>query len=156
MATQPQWPALPSVTRKERIGFTQHRKELTVFGEEQSVSRRRRLDGCAKVFPFGRICSLRQQSCDRRQYPFPCKCLGAEDAFEPHHVDEPPTRVKPVEHFVEQARIVPANRAGKQQQRLGVNNPVIVPAGLTGHAECRPLPPEEIQQQRLILTSKCF
>ena len=54
--------------------------------------------------------------------------------------------VEPVENFVEQATVVTGDVGGKEKQCLGVDHPRIIAAGMTGHAQGRPLLPKEVEK----------
>ncbi|MFZ9933112.1 MAG: hypothetical protein ACO3G9_07940 [Chthoniobacterales bacterium] len=61
-------------------------------------------------------------------------------------VDPGAVGMEPVENFVEQATVVAGDVGGEEKQRLGVDHPRIIAAGMACHSHGRPLPPKEVEK----------
>ncbi len=68
------------------------------------------------------------------------------DPTETLEVDAFAVGAQPVDHLVEQARVAAAEARGREQERLGINQAVVVRAPLSGDSQCGPLVPQEIQE----------
>lgn len=68
--------------------------------------------------------------------------------LEPLQVKHRGVAGKPVQRFIKQARVMPANARCGQQQGFRVDHmPGIRLAGMSSHPEAAPLPPKEIERR---------
>ena len=68
------------------------------------------------------------------------------DATEPLEVDALAVRVQPIDHLVEQARVVAAESCGGQQEGFGIDDAVVLVPALPSDSKCGPLVPQEIKE----------
>ena len=68
------------------------------------------------------------------------------DPTETLEVDALAVGTQPVDHLVEQARVVAAEACGREQERLRINEAVVVNATLPGDSQRGPLVPQEIEE----------
>ena len=61
-------------------------------------------------------------------------------------IDPRTVGVEPVENFIEQAAVVAGDVGGEEKQRLGVDYPRIIAAGVPRHSQGGPLPPKTIKK----------
>lgn len=61
-------------------------------------------------------------------------------------VDPGAIGAEPVENLVEQAAVVAGDVGGEEKQRLGIDHPRIIAAGVPRHSQGGPLPPKEVEK----------
>ena len=87
-----------------------------------------------------------ESAADRGEYAQVSHRPLVVDATEPLEVDALAVRTQPVDHLVEQTRVIAAESRGDQQEGFGIDDAVVIAATLPSDSKCGPLVPQEIKE----------
>jgi hypothetical protein len=76
------------------------------------------------------------------------------EAGEPLEIDPRSIGLEPIEDFIEEPGIVPGDGGRKQQERFGIDHPVVPRLRVAGHPKGGPLTPKESEERLAELLSK--
>ena len=133
--------AQQAVAEEIRIRLVEDGKGAAVEANEERLRFCRDRQRIGKCDPFSHHRLSGKSTADRGKHAQVSHRTLVVDAAEPLEVDALAVRAQPIDHLVEQTRVVAAIACGGQQEGLGIDDAVVIAATLPSDPKRGPLAP---------------